>query len=53
MGIRLPITPFEINYQAHSNTDNGHEVDPPPFVFGGSNFLVGYFVVSPLVFMVL
>jgi len=21
--------------------DNGHEVDPPSFVFGGSNFLVG------------
>ena len=29
---------------------NGHEVDPPSFVFGGSNFLVGYSVLSLFIY---
>jgi len=32
---------------------NGHEVDPPVFVFGGSNFLVGNLPFSPLGYLCL
>jgi hypothetical protein len=31
---------------------HGYEADPPVFAFGGSNFLVGYLVFSPLVYLV-